>query len=619
MRPWKNGASLLATVLVSGLGFTARVQAASDVVTVATVTASSSSVTVPVYIRDVGGTSLGMDRPAGSKIQSLSIKVSYSPASSVQSVSFSRAGITASLTPAFESKPTSSNSVSLLATFQESSDLIPFTLNASAPGNQVARLSVVLSPSATPGSTITLTLDPALTQLTDAGGTAATKETTANGGLSLVNGQITVPPLSVSLSPGSRTITAGDKERLTATLSSAAATSTTISLSSNNTVVATVPSSVVIPAGSTSASFDVAGLTIGSARITATLGASSATSNISVVADTPTCPKPAPPSLSAPTSAAVGTSYAVSWNAVSNASEYELEESQNADFSSPVPQTLNTTSATFTHTTGGERFFYRLRARNKAATCDVFSNYSSTVSVLITAAPAPLTRVLAVVGSLPGNFGSFFRTSLQLYNQNPDSISGTIVFHPAGVSGAAATDTSLPYTIGAGKTLAFADILPAMGLASGLGSLDLIATGTSPLPVALARVFNDGGPAGTTGLMQEALSPDDALIAGSTGVLLAPADAQNFRLNIGTRTMEQGATITITARDKDGLVVKTRTREYPPTFFEQVSSASLLEGFVLTGGETLSFEVTHGSAFVYGSTTDNKTNDPSVQFARRVE
>lgn len=45
----------------------------------------------------------------------------------------------------------------------------------------------------------------------------------------------------------------------------------------------------------------------------------------------------------------------------------------------------------------------------------------------------------------------------------------------------------------------------------------------------------------------------------------------------------------------------------------------MLDGYVLTGGETITIQVTAGSAFVYGSTTDNTTQDPSVQFASRIE
>jgi len=163
----------------------------ADVVTVGTVNgASGGTIDVPVFIRDTSGTPLGIDQPPGSRIQSYALTVSYSPASSVQSITFTRAGITAPLTPTFESSPTAPGMVSLLDTFQESTNLIPFTLNAPLPGNQVGVLHVTISPSAPIGSTITLTLGSTLTQLNNQGGT--TTESVANGNLTLVNGAINV-------------------------------------------------------------------------------------------------------------------------------------------------------------------------------------------------------------------------------------------------------------------------------------------------------------------------------------------------------------------------------------------------------------------------------------------
>jgi len=167
----------------------------ADTVTVATVNGNAgSTVDVPVYIRDASGSPLGLDQPPGSRIQSYAIKVTYSPAASVQSVTFTRAGITTSLTPTFESSPASAGAISLLDTFQESTNLIPFTLDGALPGNQVAHLLVTLSPTATVGSVVTLTLDPTLTQLTDQGGDSGTAESTSNARLILVSGAITVLP-----------------------------------------------------------------------------------------------------------------------------------------------------------------------------------------------------------------------------------------------------------------------------------------------------------------------------------------------------------------------------------------------------------------------------------------
>jgi exosortase sorting signal-containing protein len=179
-------------LLLSLLALPAAAQTA-DTVTAGTVSAAAgSTVDVPVFIRDVSGSPLGIDQPPGSRIQSYGLTVNYAPAASVQSITFARGGITAPLTPAFESSPSSAGTISLLDAFQESTNLIPFTLNAPAPGNQVAVLHVTVAPTATVGSTITLTLDPTLTQLTDQGGSAATKESVGNANLVLVSGAINV-------------------------------------------------------------------------------------------------------------------------------------------------------------------------------------------------------------------------------------------------------------------------------------------------------------------------------------------------------------------------------------------------------------------------------------------
>ncbi len=164
----------------------------ADTVTVGTVSLASagSTVDVPVFIRDASGTPLGLDQPPGSRIQSYSLTVNYVPASAVQSVTFTRAGITAPLTPAFESSPSAPGTISLIDVFQESTNLIPFTLNGAPPGNQVGVLHVTIAPTATVGTTIALTLDPTLTQLSNQAGT--TSETVTNGSLTLVNGAIVV-------------------------------------------------------------------------------------------------------------------------------------------------------------------------------------------------------------------------------------------------------------------------------------------------------------------------------------------------------------------------------------------------------------------------------------------
>jgi hypothetical protein len=198
VKPFKT----IAATLLLGIGTTLLMTSAAlagtistpDTVTVATVLGSQfTTVDVPVFIRDASGTPLGLDQPPGFHIQAYAIKVNYSPASAVQSITFTRGGVTTSLTPASESTPTSAGSISLIDSFSEATNPIPFTLNGALPGNQVATLHVTLAASATPGTVITLTLDPSsLTQLSNDTGTVG--EMVSNGALALVNGAITVTP-----------------------------------------------------------------------------------------------------------------------------------------------------------------------------------------------------------------------------------------------------------------------------------------------------------------------------------------------------------------------------------------------------------------------------------------
>ncbi len=190
-------AALLIVAVASLLPVTAvwaGVISTPDVVTVATVNGPQfSTVDVPVFIRDSSGTPLGLDQPAGFHIQAYAIKVNYSPAVAVQSITFTRGGVTTSLTPASESSPSSAGAISLIDSFSEATNPIPLTLNGALPGNQVATLHVTLANTATPGTVITLTLDPtSLTQLSNDTGTVG--EMVSNGALTLVSGAITVVP-----------------------------------------------------------------------------------------------------------------------------------------------------------------------------------------------------------------------------------------------------------------------------------------------------------------------------------------------------------------------------------------------------------------------------------------
>lgn len=221
--------------------------------------------------------------------------------------------------------------------------------------------------------------------------------------------------------------------------------------------------------------------------------------------------------------------------------------------------------------------------------------------------------VLPAVGSTGGTGGSFFRTGIQLNNPSATPITGRFVFHRAGAS-AAFSDPTLSYSLNPGETQSIADLLPAMGQ-SGIGSADLV-TSSGPFPTVVTRVFNDGGSKGTSGFSEDLLNPGNALGAGDQVTLIVPADLSRFRYNVGVRSMTAGATISVSQRNAAGNPVRTIAKTYAGNYFEQVDVGSFL-GAAPAANDSLTITVTSGSLFVYGATTDNTTQDPSVQIGRK--
>ena len=219
-----------------------------------------------------------------------------------------------------------------------------------------------------------------------------------------------------------------------------------------------------------------------------------------------------------------------------------------------------------------------------------------------------LEAVLPAAGSLAGGFGSFFRTAVQVFNWDQKPMTGKFVFHQAGRA-ASASDPSLAYTLAGFEVKKYDDIVDAMGQ-SGLGTLDLVST-SGGRPQVVTRVFNDT-PGGTAGFNEELLSKDEAVNQFAPVAILMPADVSNFRMNIGIRTFEAGATISISAPGVSSL-----TKVYVANYFEQKGLQDFLNGVAPTANGLLSIQIQSGSAIIYASTTDNRTNDSSIWFARR--
>jgi len=223
--------------------------------------------------------------------------------------------------------------------------------------------------------------------------------------------------------------------------------------------------------------------------------------------------------------------------------------------------------------------------------------------------------ILAGTGSLHGAQGSNFKTGLQVTNPYFSTVIGHVVFHPVGQS-AGPNDPSLGFSLDPGNTGSLDDIIAEMGL-SGLWSADLYMGHGDSTPIVVARIFNDAGAGGTTGFTESLIDPTKVTGGPSvsvTGVLIAPPDFQKYRLNIGIRTIGGPVGISVSVKDPGGNVIHTFEKVYAADAFFQLSANEFLGGFDPGANDTLVITYSGGGAIIYGATTDNVTNDPSVQF-----
>ncbi len=274
----------------------------------------------------------------------------------------------------------------------------------------------------------------------------------------------------------------------------------------------------------------------------------------------------------------------------------------------PPPGSTATATATVTATPGGPTGTPTVTGTPPTGTPVNTSTRTRTRTPTPVLGPQVLAGYLAVAGSTPGNFGSFFKTAIQLTNPGPGPSAGRFFFHEAGLNPANGT---LSWSLAAGQTLGYDDIVAAMGQ-NGLGTIDLYVAKGSPVPIVLTRIYDDGGASGTSGFTEPFYRILDVPQNGG-GYLIGPSDVSRFRYNMGFRTLSSDVHVTATVRNSAGGVVHTVNTTFPPNFFIQESASDFL-GFSLANNQSIQVTYSGGGLIVYGATVDNVTNDPSAQF-----
>jgi hypothetical protein len=219
------------------------------------------------------------------------------------------------------------------------------------------------------------------------------------------------------------------------------------------------------------------------------------------------------------------------------------------------------------------------------------------------------TTAVPVVGSVTGAFGTTFKTAGQISNPTSATVTGNLVFHPAGRE-PSSSDPMIAYSLNPFETRTFADLLATFGT-TGLGWLEVVPT-TGPAPAAMFRV-EDGGVVAVP-----AVGDAQVLVAGTRGVLVTPSDTSRFRFNIGLRTLSNGVTMTISVYEASGTLVHTTSRAFGPNIFVQLPASDLL-GAPIAANQTIVFSIDSGSAIVYGSSVANSGGGSTLQIAQRIE
>jgi hypothetical protein len=188
------------------------------------------------------------------------------------------------------------------------------------------------------------------------------------------------PALSaVSVNPNS--VTGGTSSTGTVTLTAAAPSGgAAVSLSENSTST-TVPASVTVPAGSTTANFTISTTSVTSvttSTVTAAFGGVTRTAALTI---NPSSTAPAAPTLASPANLATNVAQPVllDWNGVTNAASYEVQVDDSSTIAAPfvANPTVTASQASLAAGLPARQLWWRVRARNSAG---VFGPFSATRS-----------------------------------------------------------------------------------------------------------------------------------------------------------------------------------------------------------------------------------------------
>lgn len=327
-------------------------------------------------------------------------------------------------------------------------------------------------------------------------------------------------PAVTSLQPSARTITQGATSSLTVTISAAQPAETTVAFTSSAPGIASVPDTVTVSAGATSAVVSVAANTPGTAQITASLNGTSVTSAITVTPALPSVVSLLPPTTPmAPGATTTLTVTLSSAQPIDTVVETAASPGGIVSVPSSVMVPAGHTSASLTVTAvafGTASITARLNGSFAQAAVQVTAPPPAIVSLL----PSPLPLVAGATGNLIVVLNAVQGTDIQVSVTADDP---SVIQAPAAVT-VAAGQTQALFTV---TGLAQGTALVTASLGSSTKTSTVQVLNPPPTPVALAPnpfVLQQGG-TGLVTLSLNAVQATDTVVpltASSPSVLQTP-------------------------------------------------------------------------------------------------
>lgn len=211
---------------------------------------------------------------------------------------------------------------------------------------------------------------------------------------------------------------------------------------------------------------------------------------------------------------------------------------------------------------------------------------------------------------------SAVHTRLDLRNsQSPDTLTGTIVFHPQGAA-ATASDPSTTYTLAPGAAVQYDDVISSLG-ATGSGSIDIVAS-TIGSPDAFAANI-ETGTSMNPGSIVPVVSAAGALVADDRTIVTAPGNLTAEHFAVVIRTFGAGVTFDVTGRDATGATLSVASLTYGPNTEVQVQPTALSNGTTVHAGESFDIHIDSGSAIVELETASQGMASHTFKVARRID